>query len=115
LIASDIRLESIYLVVGSLKLIAGCLKLIRKFFSRLSCVFDVCGCRASRPVNEPEDGIPRPVQQIGFRTAVFSFRRVRNNSAWRICPLISHRSPQLNLPRDISPSNFVLTQFDRCG
>jgi hypothetical protein len=77
------RLEIIYLVVGSLELIAGGLKLKCKSLSGPSCLFEVCGSRASRPVNELKDGIPGPVHQIGFRTGVFSFKCIRNSGFQR--------------------------------
>jgi hypothetical protein len=60
--------------VGSLKLIAGGLKLICELLSDLSRLFDVCGSRASRSTNEPKDGIPSPVEQVGFRTGIFHFK-----------------------------------------
>ena len=55
LIVSDIRLEFIYLALGSSQP-------IRKFLSDLSCRLEVCLSRASRAVNQPKNGIAYPVQ-----------------------------------------------------
>jgi len=85
LIVSVTRLEFIYQVLrGS--------KLIRKFLSNLSCFLKVCCRNVSRLVNQTKNGIPRPVQSVGFRIRIFCFRSVRNNGSWDIYNLTSHRS-----------------------
>ena len=66
LIVSNFRLEVIYLVLGSSKLIVGSSKLIRKFLSELSCLLEVCHSRVGRPVNQSENCIRCLVHYIGF-------------------------------------------------
>jgi hypothetical protein len=78
-IASDLRLEHIYLVVGSSKLIATGLKLKRKSLSDFSRLLEVCGGRASSPGDELKNCIPRPFQRV-CRTDIFRFKFIRNNA-----------------------------------
>jgi hypothetical protein len=66
LIASDVCLESIYLVVGGSNLIAAGLKLKRKSLSDFPRLLEVRGSRAGSPVNQPKNRIPGPIHQIGF-------------------------------------------------
>jgi hypothetical protein len=103
LIVSDIRLEIIYLVVGSSKL-------IRKFLSGLSCLLDACLSAGSRLANQSKNGIAGPVHYIGF--GIFFFRSIRNNGS-PIRNIASHGT-LLTRPvsQDISASNPELMQFD---
>ena len=117
-LVSDIGLESIYLVVGSSKLIATGLKLKRKSLSGLSCLLEICLSRTSSPGDELKNCISRPVQHI-CRTGIFRFEFNRNSSfnigfqRKRICLLTSHCSPRTHSAPDISASKSKLTQFDR--
>ena len=115
---SDIRLESIYLIVGGSKLIVSnselivsSSELIRKFLGNLSCLSQVCRSCIGRPANQSKNSVPRPVQYFSFRTRPFLFRSIRN-SGRRICNLISHRTPQ---PPIILGFKFKCPQFDLCG
>ena len=96
---SDIGLESIYLVVGSSKLIATGLKLKHKSLSGLSCLLEICLSRTSSPGDELKNCTPRPVQHIR-RTGIYRFKFIRNSGfnigfqRKRICLLTSHCSPR---------------------
>ena len=118
----NIGLESIYLVVGSLKLIARGSKLICKFLSGLSCLSKIRLNRTSSPGDEPKNCIPRPVQQIR-RTGIFRFEFIRNSGfnigfqRRRIYLLASHCSPRTQPAPDYSayrnPSLRNLTAVDK--
>ena len=90
LIVSDIRLESIYLIVGNSKLIARGSKLIRQFMSHVSCLLEVS--RISRVFNKFKNSVPCLVHYVGFRLRTFLFRSVRDNgsdSSHRTLPTLS--------------------------
>jgi hypothetical protein len=118
LMVSDIGLESIYLVVGSSKLIATGLKLERKSLSGLSRLLEICLSRTSSPGDELKNCIPRTVHHIR-RTGIYRFKFTRNSGfnigfqRKRICLLTSHCSPRTHSAPDISASKSKLTQFDR--
>ncbi len=94
LIISITRLEFIYQVLSGSKLIC-------KFLSGPSCLLKVCLGNICRVVNQPKNGISRPVQLIGIRIRIFRFRSVRNNGSWHVRNLTSHPHPRSshNLPR----------------
>jgi hypothetical protein len=79
LIVSDIRLESIYLIVGSSKLIARGSKLIRQFMSHVSCLLEFS--LISRVSNKFKNSAPCPVEYIGFRPHNFLFRSIWDNGS----------------------------------
>jgi hypothetical protein len=79
LIVSDIRLESIYLIMSSLKLIARSSKLIRQSLSHVSCLLEVS--LISRVFNKLKNSAPCPVYYIGFRARTFLFRGIRDNGS----------------------------------
>jgi hypothetical protein len=91
---SNIGLESIYLIVGSLKLIAGGSKLICKFLSGLSCLSEIRLNCTSSPGDEPKNCIPRPVQHIR-RTGIFRFKFIRN-SGFKVLVIAT---PELSQPQ----------------
>jgi hypothetical protein len=91
LIVSDIRLEIIYLVMGSSKLIVSSAKLIvsgseliRKFLGDFAYLLEVCCSRVRGTANQPKNSVPSPVYYFGFRIRTFLFRGIRNNG-WRTC------------------------------
>jgi hypothetical protein len=112
-IKSDIRLESIYLVLGSSNLITTGLKLKHKSLSDFPCLSEVCRSRVCCPANQPKDSTPCAVYDFGFRTGIFCFRCIRSsglnsglNSGFNtgiqrkpICFPTRHRSPQRSAPR----------------
>ena len=72
---SDVRLESIYLVVGSAKLFAAGSKLICKLLSGFSCLLKFCLSCTGSPADEPKNRISRSVQHVG-RAGIL---RIRNS------------------------------------
>jgi hypothetical protein len=100
LIVSDIRLESIYLIVSSPKLLVSGSQLVRKFLSDFPRLSEVCRSRVCHPTNQPEDSIPCAVYYFGFRTGTFRIKCIRNSGfdtgveRRRIRLLTSHCSPR---------------------
>jgi hypothetical protein len=108
LIVSDIRLESIYLIVSSPKLLVSGSQLVCKFLSDFPRLSEVCRSLVCRPTNQPEDSIPCAVYYFGFRTGIFRFKCIRNSGfntgvqRRRIRLLTSHCSPRTTCPRYFS-------------
>ena len=91
-IVSDIRLESIYMIVGSSNLIARGSKLIRQFLSDVSRLLELSLSRLSRVLNKLKNNARCPVHYIGFRVRTFLFRSIRDNgsdSSHRTLPALS--------------------------
>jgi hypothetical protein len=74
LIVSDIRLESIYLIVSSSKL-------IDQFLSDVTYLLEVSLSNFSRVLNELKNSAPCSVHYIGFRDSTFLFRSIRDNGS----------------------------------
>jgi hypothetical protein len=74
LIVSDIRFESIYLIVSSSKL-------IDQFLSDVTYLLEVSLSNPSRVLNKLKNSAPCSVHHIGFRPRSFLFRSIRDNGS----------------------------------